>query len=117
MIHLLNAAVMPQEGHYTLIEITAYDFATEIKAAHTAGMLKHYIGYENTLELLQDWLAISLGSTNVNETLLSDGETFYVCRLRRRLNKDEKLRTLNKKFKPTVEDFIFYRGTYTARIS
>ena len=54
-VHLLNAAVMPTAGVYDLEQITPDDFKAGVIAAHTAGSLKQYIGYETTLDLVHWW--------------------------------------------------------------
>ena len=85
-VHLLNAAVMPTAGVYHLQDITPDEFKAGVIAAHQAGVLKHYIGYDTTLDLVRWWIGINLGSTNVDQTEMVDGETFLVLRLRRRVS-------------------------------
>ena len=111
-VHLLNAAVMPTAGVYELDPITLDEFTASVMAAYEDGSLKHYIGYENTLELVHDWVGIDLGGINVSQTEMADGDTFLVLRLRRRVSGSEKVRTRTEHARLKIEDFDFYRGTY-----
>ena len=111
-VHLLNAAVMPTAGVYDLEQITPDAFKAGVIEAHTAGILKHYIGYKTTLDLVRYWLGINLSSVNVSQTVMADGETFLVLRLRRRVSPSAKVRTLGEHARLEIEDFDFYRGTY-----
>ena len=48
MILLLNAAVMPSEGVYTLKKISQAEFRTCLREASATGDFKSYIGYPET---------------------------------------------------------------------
>ena len=111
-IHLLNAAVMPNEGVYVLEKISTDEFKASVIEADTAGNLKHYIGYESTLKLIEVWTGVHLGETTVAQTEFKNGDRFLVMRIWRRLNRDEKIRTMSPDAEITVEDFEFYSGTY-----
>ena len=111
-VHLLNAAVMPHAGIYHLESITPEEFEQAVITAITAGNLKHYIGYETTLDLIEGWIGINLGGINVQQTEMADGETFLILRLRRRVSPSAKVRTRGEHARLEIEDFDFYRGTY-----
>ena len=111
-IHLLNAAVMPNAGIYHLDQISPDAFKASVIDAHKNGILKHYIGYETTLDLVRWWIGINLGSINVDQTEMRDSDTFLVLRLRRRVSPSAKIRTRGEHARLEIEDFDFYRGTY-----
>ena len=111
-VHLLNAAVMPTAGIYDLETITPDAFKAAVIAAYTDGSLKHYIGYENTLDLVRRWCGIHLDAINVQQTEMGDGDDFLVLRLRRRVSPAAKVRTRRDHTQLAIEDFDFYRGIY-----
>ena len=111
-IHLLNAAVMPNEGVYVLEKITTEEFKKSVIEADAAGILEHYIGYESTLKLIEVWTGVRLGETTVAQTVFENKDRFLVMRLWRRLGREEKIRTMSQYAHITVEDFEFYSGTY-----
>lgn len=111
-VHLLNAAVMPHAGVYQLNQISLSEFKAAIIDAYQNGVLKHYIGYQTTLDLVELWIGIDLGSVNVNQTEMADGDTFLVLRLRRRVAPAAKVRTRGEHAQLDIEDFDFYQGTY-----
>ena len=110
-VHLLNAAVMPDEGHYEIKRISPVEFAQAIQAAH--GELKHYIGYQNTLDVVEELTNLDLGGINVEQTEMQDGDIFYVARLRRRVSPASK-RTASRSGGDAlkIEDFDFFRGVF-----
>ena len=113
MIHLLNAAVMPQEGFYELKLISPAAFAEEVFEAWADGNLKHYIGYQTTLDLIADMLGADLGEINVDQTELVDGDIFYVARLRRRVSPAAKRIATRRESAPLeIADFDFFRGKF-----
>ena len=54
MIHLLNAAVMPNEGQYTLRQISLSEFRTRLREAAEAANFQSYIGYPETARLIEE---------------------------------------------------------------
>ena len=114
MIHLLNAAVMPHEGNYELKAISPAQFGQEVAAAHASGNFRHYIGYQDTLAIINDLCGIDLGEINVDQTEFEDGDIFYVARLRRRVSPlSKRVRTHRPGTQLEIEDFDFFRGRYT----
>ena len=113
-IHLLNAAVMPQEGHYELQAISSAQFAESVRAAYLDGNLRHYIGYQSTLNLIADLCRIDLGEINVGQTELDDGDIFYVARLRRRVSPlAKRVETRGHAAELEISDFDFFCGKYS----
>lgn len=118
-IHLLNAAVMPHRGIYELDEMRIDEFIEAVQAAAASGLLQHWIGYEETLRLVEDLCDVDLGEINVGETKLCDGDTFLVVKLRRRTvardRKSTRVRTVHAGeggARMNVLDYVFYEGTY-----
>lgn len=113
MIHLLNAAVMPQAGFYELQRISLATFTEEVSEAAADENFKHYIGYQNTLELIESLTGVDLGKINVDQTELADGDIFYVARLRRRVSPASKrVATRSDADALEISDFDFFRGKY-----
>ena len=112
-VHLLNAAVMPHEGFYELKPLSPAAFANEVRAAHADVLLKHYIGYQSTLTLLEGLCKIKLGAINVEQTEMQNGDIFFVARLRRRVSPLSK-RVQTRLHDETLEiaDFDFFVGRY-----
>ena len=114
IVHLLNAAVMPQSGHYELEDISPAQFATAVRDAYRHGTLRHYIGYQSTLNLIADLCNIDLGGINVGQTELEDGDIFYVARLRRRVSPlAKRVETRGQAAVLEISDFDFFRGKYS----
>ena len=114
MIYLLNAAVMPHEGSYQLEEISPVQFGQEVAAAHASGNFRHYVGYADTLAILNDLCGIDLGEINIEQTEFADGDIFYVARLRRRVSPyTKRVHTHRQGNKLEIQDFDFFRGRYT----
>ena len=113
-VHLLNAAVMPHEGNYELEAISPAQFGREVAAAHTSGNFRHYVGYENTLAIINDLCGIDLGEINIEQTEFEDGAIFYIARLRRRVSPlSKRVHTRRQGNRLEIEDFDFFRGKYT----
>lgn len=98
-VHLLNAAVMPQPGFYELRDIPIDTFIDAVREASEAGTLKHHIGYEETLRMVEDLCKLTLGDINVAETKLTDGDALLIVKLRRRTvardRKSTRVRTIH----------------------
>ena len=112
-VHLLNAAVMPHEGCYQLRAIAPVEFKMSIRAAHGDGVLRHYIGYPNTLKVVENLTGLDLGGTNVDQTKMEDNAIFYVIRLRRRVSPTEKrIATRGVGDRLEISDFDFFKGRF-----
>ena len=113
-VHLLNAAVMPHEGHYRLKAISPASFSEKVQDAAKQQVLKHYIGYEKTLDVIQELTGLLLGKTNFDQTEMAEGDIFYVARLRRRVSPASKRVATRGEAAPLkVEDFDFFEGKFS----
>ena len=108
--HLLNAAVMPQPGIYELHPIDQETFTREVRTAFLDDTLRHYIGYETTLLLIEGISKVSLGGVNRDQTTLRDGDVFLIARLIYRVDAAGK----RSGREVSINDFEFFRGVYTA---
>lgn len=113
-VHLLNAAVMPQAGHYHIEDIDIETFAKEIEKAYSAGTLIQYIAYQDTLTLIEQLTGIDLGDINFDELVMADKDTFLVVRLTRRGNQKhiKRQRARGRPHEIDISDFCFSRGLY-----
>ena len=112
-IHLLNAAVMPHEGSYQLEEISPVQFGQEVAAAHASGNFRHYVGYNETLAIINALCGTDFSKTNVDQTEFADGDIFYVARLRRRVSPlSKRVHTHHQGNRLEISDFDFFRGKY-----
>ena len=113
-VHLLNAAVMPHEGNYELQAISPAQFGQEVAAAYVSGNFRHYVGYEDTLAIINGLCGIDLGEINIEQTDFEDGDIFYVARLRRRVSPlSKRVHTHKQGNRLEISDFDFFRGKYT----
>lgn len=81
---LLNSAIMPQPGTYSLSAITSAEMAALIRMAAHMGELASYIGYQQTA----DYLSTLSGATILvsrEPTAIEDGDILLICRLRYRV--------------------------------
>lgn len=101
---------MPKPGFYELWEITAEDFAKEVRSAKENDEFQHYIGYKSTRTLVEQLTGIDLHELRFEKAELSDGDLFLVVRLKYRPTPAEKIED-----NPTISDFEFFKGSYTKR--
>ena len=107
-VHLLNSAVMPQAGTYSLEEYEAETWKAELKAVINDGVdFQQYIGYPSTLTLVEHLIGKSLGEVSLKKTELKDGDIIFVVRLKYRVAPYEK-----KEDTPDIRDFKFFIGRY-----
>lgn len=113
-VHLLNAAVMPQAGHYHIEDIDKETFAKEVQKAYSDRTLIQYIFYEDTLTLIEQLTGIDLGKTNIDEVTLEDNDMFLIIRLTRRGNQKriKRQRARGETHEIDISDFCFSRGLY-----
>ena len=105
MIHLMNSAMMPSDGHYFLYQISPRQFATAVANAHHEGHLKSYIGYEQTASMISDLSGVPV-EVNREQTVLETGDEMLIARLRYRVANP------GTKGQPVPEDFEFFRCLY-----
>lgn len=104
MILLLNAAVMPAEGHYTLKQISRAEFQTVLRDAAAANDFRSYIGYPETARLLEELTDVAIEVSREQATL-AVGDVMLIVKLRHRVA-DPATKTT---FEPSIDDFEFYR--------
>ena len=104
MILLLNAAVMPGEGHYTLKQISASEFRTHFTGCRRiANNFRSYIGYPGTARLLEALTDVEIEVSREQATL-AVGDVILIVKLRHRVADPSTKMTLE----PTIDDFEFY---------
>ncbi len=104
MILLLNAAVMPTEGQYTLKQISRSEFCTMLKDADAAANFRSYIGYPETARLIKGLTNVEIAVSR-EQADLEIGDVMLIVKLQKRVTELASKATLE----PTLEDFEFYR--------
>lgn len=104
MILLLNSAVMPTEGMYTLQRISEATFKKELQDAAATGNFKSYIGYPETARLIEQVTGIAV-EVSRGQATLTHGDTMLIVKLRQRVANPAEKETLQ----PAIEDFEFFR--------
>lgn len=104
MILLLNSAVMPNEGVYTLKQITETTFTKELRNAATSDNLQSFIGYPETAQLIEQITGIEVEVSREQATL-TPGDTMLIVKLRQRVTNPADKETLQL----SVDDFEFFR--------
>ena len=104
MILLLNAAVMPAEGHYTLKQISQAEFRTVLRDAAASDNFRSYIGYAGTARLLEELTGVDIEVSREQATL-EVGDVMLIVKLRHRVADPSTKMTLE----PAIDDFEFYR--------
>ena len=104
MILLLNAAVMPDEGVYTLKQITETTFTKALQDAAASGNLQSYIGYPETAQLIEQITGIEI-EVSREQAALTLGDIMLIVKLRQRVANPADKET----FQLSIEDFEFFR--------
>ena len=104
MILLLNSAVMPDEGVYTLKQISVDTFKKVLRETSATDNFKSYIGYPETARLIEQITGIAVGVSREQATLTS-ADTMLIVRLRHRVANSADKEILQ----PTVDDFDFFQ--------
>ena len=104
MILLLNAAVMPNEGHYTFKRISDTEFRTLLLDAAASDNFRSYIGYSETARLIENMTGVEIPVSREQATL-APGDVMLIVRLRHRVADPSTKMTLA----PSIDDFEFYR--------
>lgn len=84
MVILLNSAVMPTEGVYTLKRISEATFRTVLREAAATKNFQSYIGYPETARLIEQLTGIEVEVSREQATLVS-GDTILIVKLRQRV--------------------------------
>ena len=84
MILLLNAAVMPTEGVYTLKRISKSDFRTILCGASATNTFQSYIGYPETARIVEELTGVAI-EVNRQQAVLKPGDMMLIVKLRQRV--------------------------------
>lgn len=104
MILLLNSAVMPNEGVYTLKLISEETFTKELQKSAASDNFKSFIGYPETAQLIEQITSIAVEVSREQATL-TPGDIMLIVKLRQRVANPADKDTLQL----TTDDFEFYR--------
>lgn len=104
MILLLNSAVMPNEGVYTLKQITKTAFTEELQEAAASHNFISYIGYPDTAKLIEQITGIEVEVSREQATL-TPGDSMLIVKLRQRVANPAD----NDTIQLSVDDIDFYR--------
>ena len=103
MILLLNSAVMPNEGVYTLKQIPADTFKNILEDAAKTNNFRSYIGYTETAGLIKQITGIEVEVSREQATL-TPGDTMLIVKLRQRVANPADKETLQL----SIDDLEFY---------
>ena len=104
MILLLNAAVMPSEGVYTLKKISQAEFRACLREASETGNYKSYIGYPETARIIEEITGVTV-EVNREQADLMPGDMMLIVKLRQRVSDP----TSKAALAPSSDDFEFYQ--------
>ena len=103
MILLLNSAVMPTEGVYTLKRISKAVFQTILYEAASTGGLQSYIGYPKTAQLIEQFTGIEI-EVSREQAELTTGDVMLIVKLRHRIPDPSDIAA----YQPSLEDLDFF---------
>ncbi|MEM4721739.1 MAG: DUF1874 domain-containing protein [Candidatus Methanomethylicaceae archaeon] len=109
MIKLMNSAMMPCEGKYTLRRITKDEFCSILTNAYSKGMLESYVGYQDNINLIAKWTGIIIPFSRENTTV-ADGDTLLIMKLNKRMGDP----SMKGKIQFGEQDFEFFKAEYKA---
>ena len=104
MVLLLNAAVMPTEGVYTLKRISEATFRTVLQEAAATKNFQSYIGYPETARLIEQFTGIEI-EVSREQAELTAGDSMLIVKLRHRIAAPASQETPEL----SMDDFEFYR--------
>lgn len=104
MILLLNSAVMPNEGVYTLKQISANTFKEVLREAAENDNFKSYIGYPETARLIEQITGVEIEVSREQATL-TRSDIMLIVKLRQRVANPADKETLQL----SIDDIEFYR--------
>ena len=111
-VHLLNAAICPAAGTYDVREIDQKSFFQLLVSAIQDDDIefKHFIGYEETLDFVQESLGRTIGTGRINRdgVELQDLDEMLVIRLTYHDDNKKEFKNL------TLNDFEFLQVFYLA---
>lgn len=104
MILLLNSAVMPDEGVYTLKRISADTFKKVLQEASATDDFKSYIGYLQTAKIIEQLTNIDI-EVSREQAELTPGDEMLIVKLRQRVADPASKDTLEL----SIDDFDFFQ--------
>lgn len=104
MILLLNSAVMPAEGVYTLKQISADTFKKILQEAAATDDFKSYIGYPQTAQIIEQLTGIDI-EVSREQAELTPGDEMLIVKLRQRVADPASKDTLEL----SIDDFEFFQ--------
>ena len=104
MILLLNSAVMPNEGVYTLKQISEATFQKLLQEAAATDNFKSYIGYPQTAQLIEQITGIAV-EVSREQASLTPGDIMLILKLRQRVANPADKETLQL----SIDDFEFFQ--------
>jgi len=105
VLNLMNSAMMPDEGTYTLRKITPANAISMLQSAGKAW--KSFIGYANTAAYLKKILGVEIPLSR-DETHFRDGDTALICKLKYRPTDVKMKATALGQAEVKDEDFELY---------
>lgn len=109
-IHLLNSAMMPNDGVYTLRTVSVEQWREEFNAAlNKGGVVKSSIGYPQTASHISAVLGID-APVSQEQTSLAAGDIGMVCKLPYRVSDPA------TKGSPVEGEFVYSIVTYLGDI-
>lgn len=103
MILLLNSAVMPTEGIYTLKRISKSKFQKLLQEAVAAKNLQSYIGYPETARLIEKITGVEI-EVSRKQAKLTTGDVMLIVKLRHRIQ--DQSDTIP--YQPSIADLDFF---------
>ena len=104
MILLLNSAVMPDEGVYTLQRISETTFKKILQEAAVTDNFKSYIGYPQTAQIIEQLTGIDI-EVSREQAELTPGDEMLIVKLRQRVADPASKDTLEL----SIDDFEFFQ--------
>lgn len=106
LYHLMNSAVMPVPGTYTLQQINQEDFFTAIRTAFQEQKLVSWIGYPQNAQIIKKRTGISI-ELNRDPLKIQPFDKILIMRLKYRVDGMKKGEEVNE------ADFDYFNADYT----
>ena len=103
MLLLLNSAVMPTEGVYTLKRISKSEFQELLQEAAATGNFRSYIGYPETARLLEQLTGVEI-EVSRQQAELAIGDVMLIVKLRHRIQDLSNISV----YQPSLDDLDFF---------
>lgn len=103
---LMNSAMMPQEGKYTLLPMTKEAFADIVRAAHKN--IKSYISYPQNIDIIESLTGVRFELSR-EETVLEDEDIMLIMKLKYRVAMSTKGQAVNP------DDFEYWQCLYSKK--